>query len=97
MTPREPRGFRNWDVPIGVLYLRKEADGRWIILAADPAIKIDNDHTDRIPHVHVDGWTGDDRRDLRPTLDPEEAARTIRSHLSEQGFIDLDRLLEELR
>lgn len=97
MTPRKPRGFQNWKVPVGVLYLRQLESQRWVILAADPAIKIDNDHPDRIPHMHVDGWTGEDRRDLRPTLGPREAARAIRRHLEEQGFIDVDRLLEELR
>ncbi len=94
---RKPRGFTNWDVPVGVLYLRKEEDGRWIILAADPEIKIDNDHSDRIPHIHVDGWNSDDRRDLRPTLGPDEAAQAILRHLEEHGYIDVKRLLEELR
>lgn len=97
MSPRKPRGFANWTVPVGVLYVRKAAGGRWIILAADPEIKIDNDHDDRIPHLHVAGWNSDDRRDLRATLTPEEAARAIRHHLQQRGYIDVPSLLEELR
>lgn len=94
---RKPRGFTNWDVPVGVLYLRKEEDGRWVILAGDPEIKIDNDHPDRIPHMHIGGWNSDDRRDLRPTLTPEQAVQAIVRHLEEDGFIRVKRLLEELR
>lgn len=97
MTSRKPRGFRNWNVPVGVLLVRREEDGRWVILAADPEIKIDNHHDNRIPHLHIDGWNTEDRRDLRATLTPEAAADAIRHHLSTLGYIDVDRLLEELR
>lgn len=47
--------------------------------------------------MHVGGWNVDERRDLRPTLGPDEAAETIRRHLAKMGFIDVERLLEELR
>lgn len=94
---RKPRGFTNWDTPIGVLYLRRRQDGRWVILAADPEIKIDNDHPDRIPHLHVGGWESGDRRDLRPPLGPKQAAEAIVGHLERQGVIDVEGLLEELR
>lgn len=97
MKGRKPRGFASWDVPVGVLHLRLEEDGRWVLLAADPEIKIDNDHDDRIPHLHVGGWNSEDRRDLRPTLGPREAAGAVRSQLRRKGYIDVDELLEALR
>lgn len=95
--PEEAPRVPELGVPVGALFVRREEDGRWVILAADPTIKIDNHHDDRIPHLHADGWTGDDRRDLPPMLGPDEAAEAIRRHLVERGYIDVEDLLEELR
>lgn len=95
--PRKPSGFIRVAVPVGVLFLRTVGIAHWVILAADPEIKIDNAHDDRIPHMHLNGWNSEDRRDLRPTLSPDEAVRMIRIHLETQGYIDTDQLLEDLR
>lgn len=96
MHPRKPRGFDRWDVPVGVLYLRVREDGRWVLLAADPQIKIDDDHDDRIPHLHVGGWNSEDRRRLRPDLGPGEAAEAVRTQLRSKGYIDVEELQEAL-
>ncbi len=93
---RKPPGFQDWDVPIGILLVRHEEDGRWTILAAEPDIKLDNKHMDRRPHVHVGGWNSDDRRLLRHDLTASEAAQAIRRHLSATGKIDVALLEAEL-
>lgn len=93
---RKPRGFVPWAVRHGDLFVTMRANGRWVILAGDPPIKVDNEHRDGRPHVHVGGWDSEDRRPLRDELDVIEAARVIQNHLNENGYIDIERLLESL-
>lgn len=93
---RKPRGFTTWPVPAGALYGRREADGRWVILAGEPDVKLDNWHGDRRPHLHVRGWDSTVRRDLRTDLTIEEAVAAVARQLAEQGYLDPRRLLEDL-
>jgi len=93
---RKPRGFSAPKVPFGVLFVKTEDDGGWVILAGEPDVKIDNKHMDRRPHIHVGGWLSDDRRPLRFDLTVAEAARAIRSQLSNRGRLDVADLIEEL-
>lgn len=81
---------------MGMLDVKIDEDGGWVILAGYPAIKIDNKHDDRLPHMHVGGFNSDDRRSLRHDLTPGEAADAIRAHLERNGFIDTKELEEEL-
>lgn len=76
--------------------MKVDEDGRWVILAGDPPIKIDNKHDDRVPHMHVGGFESDDRRTLRPDLTPKEVAEAIREQLEETGYIDTKKLEEGL-
>jgi hypothetical protein len=93
---RKPRGFTSWSVPTGDLYSRWDDDGGWVVLAAEPDVKIDNRHRDGRPHLHLGGWDSPVRRDLRPDLTLQEAVAAIVRHLSESGSIDVPRLQEEL-
>lgn len=93
---RRPAGFRRWDVAIGFVFTRLEANGRWVILAGPPDVKLDNKHTDGIPHMHIGGWESMDRRNLRPDLSLREAVDAIRAQLSERAAIDAEKLAREL-
>lgn len=31
VSMRKPMGFQEWKVPIGILFVREEEDGRWVI------------------------------------------------------------------
>ncbi len=95
--PRKPHGFTQIGVQAGILLLREKKDGSWVILAADPPIKVDNAHDDRIPHMHISGWNSDIRRDLRPTLTASIVVSAIETHLEEYEYIDVEALLEGLR
>jgi hypothetical protein len=83
-------------VPFGILLVRQEEDGRWVILAGAPDVKIDNKHMDRRPHMHVGSWDAEDRQALRQDLTATEAASAIRHQLGTIGYLDLDALKEEL-
>ena len=93
---RKLRGFRAWDVPVGLLFLREEDDGSWVLLAGEPDIKIDNKHRDGQPHMHVNGWDSEDRCELRRDLTLADAVEAIARHLNKDGHINVKRLLEEL-
>ncbi len=93
---RKPRGFRAWNVPVGILFVREEDDGGWVVLAGEPDVKIDNKHLDGTPHMHIGDWDSKKRQTLRKDLTATEAAATIARQLSENGFLDPDGLKEEL-
>lgn len=93
---RKPPGFQQWKLNGGMVRLQVREDGTWVILAHPPDLKLDNAHMDRRPHVHVGGWDSDDRRALRPDLEPHEARETLARLLNEDGYVDVKRLLEEL-
>lgn len=93
---RKPRGFQVWNVPVGILFVREEDDGKWVVLAGEPEVKIDNKHRDGKPHMHVGGWNSEDRRGLRPTLTAGDAAEAIARLLAEKGHLDPRSLEEEL-
>lgn len=95
--PRRPEGFRIWGAGAGYVFTRIEEDGRWVILAGPPDVKLDNRHGDRRPHVHVGGWDSADRRALRADLAFEEAVDEVRGQLLERGRLDAARLVRELR
>jgi len=94
---RKPRGFHPWAVPIGVLFVSEEEEGRWVVLAGDPAVKIDNKHLNGRPHMHAGDWNSCDRRLLREDLTVDEAADTIRHLLETKGHIDLQALEDRLK
>ena len=93
---RRPAGFRTWESTVGYVYSRREQDGRWVILAGPPDVKLDNKHDDRRPHLHADGWDSADRRDLRVDLTMEEAVSAIRGQLSVAGHVDVEHLERDL-
>lgn len=93
---RRPSGFRRWGAEIGYVFSRREDNGRWVILAGPPDIKIDNKHADGSPHMHVGGWESDDRRHLRADLGLDEAVDAIRAQLAARGTIDTETLAREL-
>lgn len=94
---RKPWGFQALNVPVGVLFVREEEDGRWVVLAGEPDVKIDNKHLDGRPHMHVGSWQSTNRRPLRRDLTAREAAETISRQLTETGRIDTEALEEALR
>ncbi len=96
MAMRKPPGFQAWNVPVGILLVRHEEDGRWVILAGAPDVKIDNKHRGRRPHMHIGSWDAEDRHLLREDLTATEAAAAIRHQLATAGYLDLDELREEL-
>ena len=94
---RRSAGFRHdFESKAGFVYSALENDGRWVILAGWPDVKIDNKHGDKRPHLHADGIDGEDRRNLRKALRREEAVATIRAQLEKDGKIDPDELEREL-
>lgn len=98
MVPmRPPAGFRAWDVPVGVVFVREDDRGGWVVLAGDPMVKLDNKHRGGRPHMHVGSWESEDRRDLRSDLTADEAAAAIVGQLEAKGHIDPDALEAELR
>ncbi len=80
----------------GILLVREGDDGTWVVLASPPDVKVDNRHRDRRPHIHTDGWQGNDRRDLRADLTLEEVVLAIRRRLEATGWIDVEALRREL-
>jgi hypothetical protein len=93
---RKPRGFRAGNVPVGVLFVREEDDGKWVILAGEPEVKLDNKHRDGRPHMHVGAWDSEDRRELRADLTAKEAREAIARQLAEKGYLDPGALEEDL-
>lgn len=93
---RKPMGFQEWKVPVGILFVREEEDGRWVILAGEPDIKIDNKHLDGKPLMHLGSWDSDDRRNLRANLTAAEAALAIRRQLTQYGYLEPEALEDEL-
>ena len=93
---RKQAGFQAWKVPVGILLVREEEDGRWVVLAGDPHVKIDNKHLDGRPHMHVGSWESQDRRALRPGVTVGDVASAIRSQLAETGRVDVEALEEAL-
>lgn len=94
---RPPAGFQAWDVPVGIVLVREDDGGGWVVLAGYPMVKMDNRHRDGRPHLHVGGWNSDDRRDLRPTLTADEAAAAVVDQLEATGHVDPEALEEALR
>ena len=94
---RRPAGFRSWGTTAGYVFSRLEEDGRWVILAGPPDVKLDNKHGDRRPHLHAGGWESTDRRELRADLTMEEAVSAIRVRLTIAGHVDAHELQEALR
>lgn len=96
MPPRKPPGFQAGNVPVGILLVRQEEDGRWVILAGAPDVKLDNKHMDRRPHMHIGSWDAEDPHALRQDLTATEAASAIRHQLASAGYLDLDALKDAL-
>lgn len=93
---RKPRGFQRARVPFGLLVYKEEEGGRWVLLAGEPEIKIDNKHRDGRPHMHAHGRDSKERRDLREDPSLAEAVEVVARQLNEKGHIDVTGPTEEL-
>lgn len=82
-------------MPAGALYVRVQGS-RWVILAGDPEVKMDNMHADGRPHLHLGGWDSPDRQDLRPGLTARKAADAVAAQLLAKGYLDPRSLVEVL-
>lgn len=93
---RKPRGFDRRRARVGRLYVRRDPDGGWVVLASPPDVKIDNKHRDRRPHLHPEGWISGARIELREDLTLDEVIVAIRQQLMGHVRLDPAKLVEDL-